>query len=139
MVKNPGRLPSGLDRERDNNRFHGGNIYNDAASGLIWVDNQVSLRPNENIVGNSRFEQWLWEQAVAEVSHYHSDNGIFVKDAYCKDCEGQVQTQRFSGVGAQHQNSRSERAIQNTMYMARTFMIHSSLHWTENGVDDITL
>ena len=25
------------------------------------------------------------------------------------------------------------------MYMARTFMINSSLHWTENGVDDITL
>ena len=25
------------------------------------------------------------------------------------------------------------------MYMARAFMIHSSLHWTENGVDDLTL
>ena len=25
------------------------------------------------------------------------------------------------------------------MYMAWTFMIHPSLHWTENGVDDLTL
>ena len=139
VVKTPGRLPSGFGRERHNNRFHGGTIYNDAASGLIWVENQVSLRANETIVGKARFEQWLWEQAVAEVSHYHSDNGIFVAVAYRKDCEGKGQTQSFSGVGAQHQNSRAERSIQTIMYMARTFMIHSSLNWTDKGVDDLTL
>ena len=94
---------------------------------------------NETIVGKARFEEWLWEQAVAEVSHYHSDNGIFVKDAYRKDCEGKGQTQSFSGVGAQHQLSRAERSIQTIMYMSRTFMIHSSLHWTENVVSDLTL
>ena len=85
-VKIYGRLPSVFFREQHNNIFHGGTIYNDAASGLIWVENQVSLGANKTIVGKARFEQWLWEQAVAEVSHYHSDNGIFVKDAYRKDC-----------------------------------------------------
>ena len=25
------------------------------------------------------------------------------------------------------------------MYMARTFMVHASLHWMEHGVDDISL
>ena len=77
--------------------------------------------------------------AVAEVSHYQSDNSIFVKDAYRKDYEIKGQTQSFSGVGAQHQNSRAESAIQTIMYMARTFMIHSSWHWTDNWVDDLTL
>ena len=43
VVKTPGRLPSKFGRERHNNRFHCGTIYNDAASGLIWVENQVSL------------------------------------------------------------------------------------------------
>ena len=43
VVKTPVRLPSGFCRERHNNTFHGGTIYNDAASGLIWVENQVSL------------------------------------------------------------------------------------------------
>ena len=114
-------------REQHNNRFHGGTIDNDAASGLIWVENQVLLGANETIVGKAWFEQWLWGQAVAEVSHYHSDNGILVKVSYCKDCEGKGQTMSFSGVGAQHQNSRAERAIQTTMYMARTFRIPSSL------------
>jgi hypothetical protein len=47
--------------------------------------------------------------------------------------------QSFLGVGAQHQNAKAERAIQTVMYMARTFMVHASLHWTEHGVDDISL
>ena len=49
------------------------------------------------------------------------------------------QEQYFSGVGSQNQNSRSGRAIQNIMYMERTFMVHCSLHRTDNGADDISL
>ena len=126
LVNTPGRLPSGFGRERHINRFHGGTIYNYAASVLFWVENQVSLGANKSIVRKARFEQWLWEKAVAEVSNYHSDNGIFVKGAYRKDCEGKGQTQSLSGVGDQHQNSKAESSIQTIMYMARKFMIHSS-------------
>ena len=53
--KTPGRLPSGLGREQHNNRLHRNTIYNDAASGLIWVENQVSLGANKTIVGKARF------------------------------------------------------------------------------------
>ena len=49
------------------------------------------------------------------------------------------QTQSFLGVGAKHQNTLAERAIQTIIYMARTFMVHVSLHWTEQGVDDLSL
>ena len=44
---------------------------------LIWVDNRVSLRAIETIWGKLRFEKWLWEKASAEISHYHSNNGVF--------------------------------------------------------------
>ena len=40
------RLPSGYVRKRHQNWFHSGTIYNYAASGLIWVENQVSLGEN---------------------------------------------------------------------------------------------
>jgi len=46
---------------------------------------------------------------------------------------------RKAGVDAQHQNARAERAIQTIMYMARTFMVHASLHWTDRGSDDLSL
>ena len=80
FVRTPGRLPTVYGRERRQNHFHGGTIYNDAASGLIWVDNQVSLRANENVLGKSQFEEYLWEQASADISHYHSDNGVFLEN-----------------------------------------------------------
>ena len=58
---------------------------------------------------------------------------------YRKHCENKGQTQSFSVVGSQHQNARDERAIQTIVYMARTFMIQSSFHWTDSGVDDHSL
>ena len=39
VCKTPGRLPSGFGRERYQNRFHGGTIYNDAASGIVLIQN----------------------------------------------------------------------------------------------------
>ena len=106
---------------------------------MIWVENQVSLGANETVMGKARFEQWLWDQCISEVKHYHGDNGIFSADEYRRDCDKKGQSQSFSGVGAQHQNERAERAIQTIMYMARTFMVHASLHWTERGSDDLSL
>jgi transposase InsO family protein len=139
ICKTPGRLPTGYGRESQDRRFQGGTIYNDAASGLIWVENQVSLGANETVMGKARFEQWLYDQCICEVKHYHGDNGIFSAEEFRRDCEDKRQSQSFSGVGAQHQNARAERAIQTIMYMARTFMVHASLHWTESGSDDISL
>ena len=139
VVKTPGRQLKGYGREGANGRYHGGTIYNDAASGAIHVENQVTLGAGDTILGKNRFEEWLREQAIVEVSHYHGDNGIFTADTFRNDCSSKNQTQSFSGVGAQHQNSRAERSIQTIMYMARTFMVHTSLHWTENGVDDLSL
>ena len=62
ICKTPGRLPTGYGRESQDRRFQGGTIYNDAASGLIWVENQVSLGANETVMGKTRFEQRLWDQ-----------------------------------------------------------------------------
>ena len=45
----PGRLPTGYGRKRRHNLFHCSTIYNDAASGLIGVENQVSLGANETV------------------------------------------------------------------------------------------
>ncbi len=113
-------MPKGYGPESADRRFQGGTIYNDAASGLIWVENQVSLGANETVMG--KFEQWLWDMAYAEVKHYHGDNGIFSAEEYCLECKEKGQSQSFSGVGVQHQNARAERAIQTIMFMARIFL-----------------
>jgi len=66
----------------------------------------------ETVMRKARFEQWLWDQCVSEVKHYHGDNGISSAEEYRRDCDEKGQRQSFSGVGAQHQNARVERAIQ---------------------------
>ncbi len=139
VCRTPGRLPSRYGHEGTNSRLNGGTIYNDAASGLIWVENQVPLGTSETIMGKERFEQWLYDIACVKIKHYHCDNCIFSSKTYCKECFKKMQSKSFLGVGAQHQNSKAEQAIQTIMYMARTFLVHSSLHWTDMGADDIPL
>ena len=65
----------------------------DAASGLIWVENQVSLGANETIMGRERFEQWIYDHAFVEIKHYHGDNGIFSSEEYRDDCTDKMQSQ----------------------------------------------
>jgi hypothetical protein len=85
-----------------NDIFRRGKIYNDAASGLIWVENQVSLGANETVMGKACFEQWLWDMAYAKVKHYPGNNGFFSAEEYRQECMDKGQSQSFSGVGAQH-------------------------------------
>jgi hypothetical protein len=49
-------LPEGYGSESKERRFRGGTIYNDAALGLIWVENQFSLGANETVMGKAHFE-----------------------------------------------------------------------------------
>jgi hypothetical protein len=137
ICRTPGQLPKGHGRESADRCFQGGTIYKDAASGLICVENKVSHGANETVMGKSCFGQWLWDMAYTEVKHYHGNNGIFSAEEYCLECKEKGQSQSFSGVGAQHQNARAERAIQTIMFMACSFMVHASLHWIDQGSDDI--
>jgi hypothetical protein len=82
----PGRSPTGDGGESQDCCFQGSAIYNDAASGLMWVENQISLGAIETVMGNARFEQWLWDQCVSEVKYYQDDNGIFSAEEYICDC-----------------------------------------------------
>jgi hypothetical protein len=86
VVKTPGRLFSGFGHE-DERDFHGGTIFQDAATGIIWVECQVSLGAGETIMAKIRFEEWLWEMAAAEISHLHFDNGVFTADMFPEDCK----------------------------------------------------
>ena len=128
VVKTPGRLPTGFGQESEQNMYHGGTIFRDAASKYIHVSNQVSLGAGETVLSKRNFEDWLWEEARLRIKHYHSDNGVFTAELFTDACKEDGQTQSFSGVGAQHQNAEAERAIQTVVYMAWSFIIHAALN-----------
>ena len=56
-----------------------------------------------------------------------------------KDFGKKGQYQSFSEIVLHHQNAKSDRAIQNIMNMASTFMVHVSLHCIYRGVYDLSL
>ncbi len=93
VVNTPGRLLSGYGREAQHNKFHGGTLFHDAATGLIWAKNQVSLGAGETLMAKERFKQFLGVLAVTEINHLHSDNGIFNAELVVEDCKNNFQTQ----------------------------------------------
>ena len=139
VVNIPGQLLTGYGREYSTSLFHGVTLYNDDDTSIIWVENQVSLVASETLLGKERFGLLIWDQACADISHMHSDKCIFAADQFRLDCDNKHQEQYFSGVGEHHQNSRADISIQTIIYMARTFMVHSSFHWTDHGADHISL
>ena len=62
-------------------------IFRDAATGIIWIGNQVFFGAGETVTAQIRFEEWLWEQTSAEIKHPHSDNLAFTADMLRKDCK----------------------------------------------------
>jgi hypothetical protein len=76
----------------------------------------------------NEFETWLWDSTRVAVKYYHSENGVFMDEAFADSCKEDGQSQTFSGVGAQRQNAEAERSIQTAVYMTRTFMIYCALH-----------
>ena len=112
VVGTPSRLMSGYGHEAKTSRSNGGTIYNDAGSGVTWIENQVSLGADGTLLGKQKLEDWLWEQASVEVKHCHSDNGGFTAGMFKNDYKKKGQGQSYAGVGAHHQNARAERAIQ---------------------------
>ena len=50
------------------------------------------------------------------MKHFHGDNGIFSLEEYHLECSEKKQSQSFLGVGAQHQNSKAERATNYHVY-----------------------
>ena len=73
------------------------------------------------------------------MKHYHSDSGVFTSKLPKETCQDDSQTQSFSGVGAKHHNVEAKRAIQTIMNMARSFMIHTALHWSNDNADDLSI
>ncbi len=55
----PGRLLLGYGKEQPINNFHGGTLFHDAATGLIWAENQFLPGAGEALIARECFEHWL--------------------------------------------------------------------------------
>jgi len=105
-----GRLLHTYGKEEDNAKYSGGMIYVDEASGMVFVQRQVSLDEAKMLCGKHLVEREAMNCGV-NVCTYHGDNGVFWSKGFVTDLEVQGQVIQYSGVGAHHQNGVAERAI----------------------------
>jgi transposase InsO family protein len=88
------------------------------------------LTASDTICGNLLVERKAAD-VVVSIKGYHSDNGVFSSAKFHAPCSELGQSLHFSGVGAHHQNGVAEWVIQTATNMARTDMLHTTLHWPE--------
>jgi hypothetical protein len=129
----------GYGREGPKRSLHGGTLYTDATSNLIYVECQTSMGAGKSVMGKNLFEQMCWNLAGVTIRTYHSDNGVYNASVFREDCISKDQSQTFSGVGAKHQNAVAKPNIETICYWACHMMVHAAVHWPSNGSDNIRL
>ena len=72
----PGRLEHTYGKEKKEERYTGGTIFVDHASGLMYLQHQVSLRVGETLKAKHAFEQMARDFSVS-IKTYHADNMPF--------------------------------------------------------------
>ena len=116
LVKTPGRLIKGYGRDATHNCFHGGILFQDAASNLARVQPQVSNGAGETVVGKSSFEDWILNLAGCWLRTTTLTMVCLFWFFSRSDCQQKKQSQTFSGAGATHENGKAERVIQIISY-----------------------
>ena len=124
----------GLSSSKD--KFEGGTLFYDAASGMIHVYHQYGFTAEETIQSKTRFENEALNCGVM-VKQYHTDNGVYRSTEFLKELAEKGQGIRMSGSHAHHQNGAAENAIKIVVTRARTMMLHVALHWPEMHSQDL--
>ena len=130
--KNEGAgLTRGAARRSNDHSYKGGCIFVDAGTGYISIKFQSYLTAEETINAVSAYEREAYDHGII-IKSYQSDNGSqFTSKAFKEHIARNRQSNRYASAGSHHQNGKAERAIRTIMAMARTMLLHSSIHWPE--------
>jgi hypothetical protein len=128
----PGRLPHTKGKEPKKDKYNGGTIFVDHATGFTFLRNQISLKTGETLRAKKAFEQMAAQSGVT-VKGYRADNQPFSSEKFKENISDNNQTLTFSGVGAHHQNGVAERAVKTITTWARTMLLHAVIMWPDQA------
>ena len=126
-----GRRLETFGREHVDEKYIGGAIFVDHATGYIDVQLQSKLNSHYTLAAKEAFESKCSEYGVV-VQSYLTDNGTAFRNA---DFEAELknfhQHIKHSSAGAHHSNGLAERGISTVMSLARAMLHHNALHWSD--------
>jgi hypothetical protein len=97
--------------------YCGGTIFVDIASGMVHVYHQVFLAAADMLLSKAQFEHGARTHGI-HIKKYHTDNGIFISEAWKEHLHGLQQSQKILGTGVHHQNAAAKRTIQTVHFVA---------------------
>ena len=80
----PGRLPNTRGKETKKEKYVGGTLFVDHASGYIHLRNQQSLRVGDTLKSKHSFEHFAKEHGI-KIKSYHADNVPFAAQEFVAD------------------------------------------------------
>ena len=118
-------------KEAEKDRYLGGAIFVDLATGYLFIEFQTNLTTHETLLAKEKFELECRDHGVV-VQEYLTDMGsAFTSKAFREHLQEFEQIIRFAGAGGHHHNAQAERAIRTVTSIARTMMFHQAIHWPE--------
>jgi hypothetical protein len=132
----PSRLPHTKGKEPKKDKYNGGTLFVDHATGFVFLRSQVSLRTGETLRSKAAFEQDAKEHGIT-ITNYLADNAPFGSNKFKADLTLKNQKIEYSGIGAHHQNGVVERAIMTITRWARAMLLHAIIHWPDKA--DVSL
>jgi hypothetical protein len=91
----PGCLPHTYGKEPKKDKYIGGTLFVDHATGYIHLGHQVSLQVGETLKVKHAFECVVAEAGVT-IKRYHADNALFAAQEFIADLDEQGQTISYS-------------------------------------------
>ena len=122
------RLPNTKGKELEALKYCSGTLFVDHATSRIFAFHQVSLSATDTIISKRKIELEARSCGV-EIKSFHTDNGIFKSREFEQDLYNNEQRTERCAVEAHHQNGKAGRNIQTVQNMARSMLLHASLHW----------
>ena len=126
-----GRLFSGYGKNDDDQKFCGGALFVDHASGYVHVEFQRGHSSHETVESVIKFEKQCQDFGVIPQKFITDSGSNYTAKEFRQHLESFHQVHRLAGVGAHHHNGIAERNIRTIMTMARTMMLHSAVHWPD--------
>jgi hypothetical protein len=106
----------------------------DHASSYIHVEYKFGFSAVETIRAKQSYEKMCLDNGVF-LQDYLTDSGAFKANKFVKNIHETHQRLRFCGTNAHHQNGFAERYSQTISNMARSMILHASVHW-KDGIDE---
>ena len=126
ISRTPGRLPHTYGREKIEEKYVGGTIFVDHATGYVFIRHRNSLNASETIKSQMALEQHVRSFGI-KIESYLTDHVPSSSEKFMDHIEVNEQEIKFSGVGAHHQNDVAERSIRTIVQLARAMLLHSTL------------